>query len=375
MSDVIRILHVQTGMVRAGIETMIMNYYRNIDRQIIQFDFAGYKTEKCSYDDEINALGGHIFYYPQYKIYNHIHFVRWWNSFLREHTEYKIIHCHAEGTYGLISKIAKKYGRYVIAHSHSPRGVELLSIKLLPFHISSIMVRHTADFFLGCSYKALLDKFGRKIANNPDKAFVLHNAIDILQFRYDPRIRKKVREDLGVGDDTIVIGTVGRIEQPKNPFFICKIIKSMCEKELRFHFLWLGTGTKENKVKRKLKKYRKNVSFLGVRDNVNDYLQAMDIFIFPSIYEGLGMAAVEAQASGTPTILSESCPKETVLTDICHCINRRKLKKWCDTIELLGVSQKTDTSLRIIDAGYDISKESDTLVRIYKKLLAGELLQ
>lgn len=367
MNEPIRVLHVEMGMIRAGIETMIMNYYRNIDRDRVQFDFAGYKTEECDYDNEIRCLGGRIYYYPRYTLINYGMFVKWWDNFFEQHPEYKIVHSHAEGTYDIVLKIAKKHGCFTIAHSHSSRGIELPTPKSILFHISSIKVRNTADFFFGCSKNAIIDKFGNKIYNDANRSKIINNAIDISNYRYNQLIREEARKELKISDDTLVVGTVGRIERQKNPFFICKIIEELSKRKINYIFIWLGTGKMESRVKKKLEDFKNSVMFLGVKGNVDYYLQAMDVFILPSLWEGLSVASIEAQASGTPVLLSESCSHEVNVTDICKFLSLKNVGPWCDEIVKCFHKVKKDTSKQVEEAGYGILKESKELALFYER--------
>lgn len=331
MTQPIRILHVLTAMNLAGTETLLMNLYRNIDRSKIQFDFAVTTNKKCAYDDEIESLGGRIIHYPLYRGVNHLSYVSWWNKFFRQHEEYHIVHGHIGSTAAIYLHIAKKYGRYTIAHSHSTYGP--LNLHTILYKIFSYPTRYIADYFFGCSKDALVDRYGKKILNK-DNARVLNNGIDAQKYIYSNEVRESIRKEFNLKKDEIIIGTVGRLTPPKNPFFIAHLIKGLLNSNLSFRFLWIGTGELESELKEMLSEEvkKRQVIFAGTRKDVNKCLQAMDIFVFPSVYEGLGIAAVEAQAADLPTLCSWGLPKELSVTDRCCFLPMNDLNSWVEKI-------------------------------------------
>ena len=213
----IRILHVLSAMNRAGVETMLMNLYRTIDREKIQFDFAVTTTARCDYDDEIESLGGRSIHYPRYVGKNHFAYTKWWNDFFKAHPEYRIIHGHIGSTASIYLTIAKKYGCYTIAHSHSTSGG--FGMHKVLYKIYSYSTRYIADYFIGCSTEALVARYGRRVAGNHDISFVLNNGIDVAKYAFSSQIRKEVLEELCLSVNDIIIGTVGRLTPQKNPFF------------------------------------------------------------------------------------------------------------------------------------------------------------
>ena len=248
MDKPIRILHVLTAMNRAGTETMLMNLYRAIDRNKIQFDFAVTTTEHCDYDDEITALGGKIIRYPRYTGKNHFSYKKWWNRFFGEHPEYRIIHGHIGSTASIYLGIANKYGRYTIAHSHSTGGKA--TVHDFMYQIYSHSTRYIADYFIGCSTEALISRYGSSVAADHTKSIVLNNGIDVDKYRYSEQIRDEVLSELGLGKNTFIVGTVGRFTEAKNTLFVVDILARLKEKEPDFLFLWAGTGELKEQVEK-----------------------------------------------------------------------------------------------------------------------------
>lgn len=317
----IRVLQVLGGLNRGGAETMVMNLYRNIDRNKIQFDFIKHTESKCAYDDEIKELGGRIYSIPKYKVYNHFQYKKAWNNFLKKHPEYKIIHGHVRSTATIYLKIAKKYGLYTIAHSHSTssgKGIKAIIKNMLQFRI-----RYIADFFMGCSQDANEWLFGKKIANS-EKCFVLPNAIEVEKYKYNEEIARKIKAEFNIKNDEIVVGHIGRFSYMKNHKFLIEIFEKLCKTE-NCKLLLVGDGELKNDIQNivKNKHLENKVIFTGVRSDVNEILQAMDIFVMPSIFEGLPVTLIEAQASGVPSLIANTITKEV---DITPLIYRENLK-------------------------------------------------
>lgn len=321
IDNCIRVLQVLGGLNRGGAETMVMNLYRNIDRNKIQFDFIKHTESKCAYDDEIKELGGRIYSIPKYKVYNHFQYKKAWNNFLKKHPEYKIIHGHVRSTATIYLKIAKKYGLYAIAHSHSTssgKGIKAIIKNMLQFRI-----RYITDYFMGCSKEANEWLYGKKIANS-EKCIILHNAIDVEKYTYNEDIRNKLRKELNIKEDEMVVGNIGRFSYMKNHKFLIDIFEKLCKTE-NCKLLLVGDGELKNDIQNivKNKHLENKVIFTGVRSDVNEILQAMDIFVMPSIFEGLPVTLIEAQASGVPSLIANTITKEV---DITPLIYRENLK-------------------------------------------------
>lgn len=332
MSEPIRILHVLTAMNFAGTETLLMNLYRNIDRSQIQFDFAVTADHECAYDAEIQRLGGRIIHYPLYRGVNHFSYVSWWTHFFKNHPEYYIIHGHIGSTAAIYLHIANKFGRFTIAHSHSTSS-HRVNLHDMLYCVFSYPTRYVADYFMGCSRDALIDRYGKGILKNKNH-FILNNGIDARKYIYSKETRNNVREEIHISEDEIVIGTVGRLTPQKNPHFIIHMIQELEKRKIKFKFLWVGIGEKEEEIRKALYKELENgtVIMTGARADVNRVLQAMDIFVFPSLWEGLGIAGIEAQAADLPTLCSRGLPEELSVTDRCCFLPMNDLNSWVEKI-------------------------------------------
>ena len=369
--DPIRVLHVLTAMNMGGTETLLMNIYRNIDRTKIQFDFAVTTKKEGDYDNEILSLGGRVIHYPQYRVTNHASFVRWWKDFFSIHPEYRIIHGHIGSTAAIYLSIAKKYGRFTIAHSHST--TPQLSLHSVVYMLYSFPTRFIADYFFGCSKQAIIDRYGIRIANDLKKSEVLNNGIDSKQFAFSVETRERIRREFNIEKGTIVIGTVGRLTHPKNPYEIIRICKELKERGVEFSFWWFGKGELEDEIRKMIEiNSLDNVHLMGTRRDINNVLQGMDIFIFPSIWEGLGIACVESQAAGLPTLCSDSIPVEACVSNLFEYLPRNQTRIWCDKIEkvIKKISEndynRPDMRREIINNGYDIFNTAQKLELFYK---------
>lgn len=361
----IRILHVLAAMDMAGTETLLMTFYRQINTELVQFDFAVCTDRECAYDKEILERGGRIFHYPRYNIFNHFTYRRWWKEFISNHSEYQIIHGHIGSTAAIYLSIAKKYGRYTIAHSHSTNGEK--SLTAIIYQLYSYPTRNIADYFFGCSQQALEDRYGKVVANDKKKSRVLNNAIDAKRFIFNPYKRKEIRHEYGLDEKEYIVGTVGRLTPQKNPFFQIKVIKSLVNKGVVFKFLWFGKGELENDIRDEIKNQgiEDYVILAGVRPDVNNILQAMDVFSFPSLWEGLGIACVEAQAAGLPVVCSNAIPHEVKVCKNCHFTPIDDENTWADKIVELMDAPRKDCYQDVVDAGYDIVASAQWLQNFY----------
>lgn len=360
MEDKIRILHVVTTMNRGGLETMIMNYYRHIDKSKIQFDFLVHRDFEADYDQEIKQLSGHIYHLPRLNPFSR-NYRKEFKQFLKEHS-YQIIHVHQDCLSSIALKVAYKNGVPTrIAHAHSTSQDKNIKYLIKRFYMRSIPKYATHLF--ACGKEAGDWMFQGKSYE------IMNNAIDSQNFKYDELLRNNVRKILSIKDDEVVIGHVGRFNYPKNHEFIIDIFHELSQKDKKFKLLLVGTGDLGNKIKEKVKELnlQDKVLFLGNRNDVNELMQTMDIFLFPSHYEGLPVTLVEAQASGLPIIKSNNVPDQCKITPYVWSLSLDDhVDTWVNKIlEVYESFERTDTSKYIKDAGYDINSNVKWLEDFY----------
>lgn len=356
----IRILQVVTYMDRGGLETMLMNYYRHMDREKIQFDFLVHRQERAAYDDEIKALGGEIYRLPRLVPWSKSYLAAL-NQFFDDHPEYKVVHVHQDCLSSVILKAAESHGVPVrIAHSHNANQDKNLKypIKLwyrreIPQYATNLFAcgKDAGDWmFCGAPYQ------------------IVDNAIDVAAYACDPAKRTEMRQQLGLADE-LVIGHVGRFNPQKNHPFLLDIFAALLKKEPNAVLLLVGGGEDMPKIQAKARELgiADHVRFLGVRSDVADLMQAMDVFVFPSLYEGLPVTMVEAQAAGIPCIISDKVPEECIIT--AGAVDVMPLsagaEAWADAILEKCNTPRTDHSAEIAAHGFDITTEAVKLQEFY----------
>lgn len=358
----IRILQIVNYMDRGGLETMLMNCYRHIDRNAVQFDFLVHRDFRAAYDDEIEALGGKIYRLPRLNPFS-ISYKKALKTFFWQHPEYKIVHCHQDCLSAVPLKIAKQCGVPVrIAHSHNSNQDQNWK-----FIIKSHYMKKTpavATHFFACSEAAGKFMFpGQSVT-------IIKNGIETEKYSFDPAIRTVVREELGLKDQ-LVVGHVGRFMPQKNHTFLIDVFAKVFERNVDARLLVVGEGPHEAEIRDKVSKagLTEHVIFLGLRTDVHRLLQAVDVFVLPSLYEGLGIVAVEAQSSGAFCVLSDRVPDECKMTDNVQFISLEESPSvWADHI-LTGASvQRTDKSDQVVANGYDIQTTADYLQDFYTKM-------
>lgn len=353
----IRILHIVTYMGRGGLETMLMNYYRAIDRAKVQFDFLTHRDFRADYDDEIEALGGKIYRLPNLNPFSRS-YLGALDRFFREHPEYRIVHSHLDCMSAIPLKAAKKHGVPVrIGHAHNsnqPRDAKYL-LKLF----FKRMIAGQATQLFACSEEA-----GRWMFGNADFR-VLNNAIDAGKYAFDADIRSTVRRELGLPADALVVGHVGRFDPQKNHRFLVEIFEKMPEDA---RLLLVGDGVLRPDVEQQAEALgiRDRVLFTGVRTDVDRLLQAMDVFLMPSLFEGLPVSIVEAQAAGLPCLISDKVPIECKKTDLVTQIPLdASPAKWAEAVLSAAEAPRGNTLAQIRETGFDIRANAEWLQNYY----------
>lgn len=367
MSEPIRILHVIGIMNRGGAEAMIMNLYRNIDRTRIQFDFVENEGEEAAFDVEILSLGGRIYRCPRYRGKNHFAYTNWWKAFFEGHRgEYPIVHGHIGSTAAIYLSIAKKCGAYTIAHSHSAgTGSGLYRAFAYP-------TRYVANHFFACSRNAGISRYGKKVGNDASLCQVLNNAIDTRKFVFNEEKKQQMRRTLRIEQNILVVGHVGRFVDAKNHLFLIDVFAHIHECNPNSTLLMVGDGELRPQIEAAIaQKHLKNAIIItGVQSNVNDYYQAMDVFVFPSVYEGLPVSMVEAQAAGLPCCISTNVPEETAITNLVEFIPLANgANHWADRVLHRATEPRRNMQQEIEQAGFDVSATSKWLEDFYTKVV------
>ena len=366
----IRVLLLFTVMDRGGAETMVMNYYRHIDRQKIQFDFMVHREQRGAFDDEIESMGGRIYRMPPIYPQNFARYKRMLKGFFDEHTEYQIIHSHMSelGYFAFVE--ARKHGIPVrICHAHNApnfRHENLIQyIKLIPRYYFIRRIRHlTTDFFV-CSHIAGLWLYGQK---RQDKFVFMRNAIETEKFLYNVGEANAIRQELGLSNQRIICH-VGRFNKQKNHSFLIDIFKEILDNDPDSILLLVGDGELRKEIEDKVNSLnlQGNVRFLGVREDVPQLLKASDLLLFPSYYEGLSVVLVEAQATGITCVVTNSLANETIICkDQMRLVSLKKsAKEWADIVLDSNTKRQGDAVDMMKKEGWDVGVNAKWLQDFY----------
>ncbi|WP_286084642.1 glycosyltransferase family 1 protein [Faecalibaculum rodentium] len=369
----IRVLEVfREPMANGGQESFLMNMYRNMDRTKVQLDFLTPFT--CDNPDlmaEIESMGGKVFTYDHpFGENNNAVFKESVQEFLANHP-YSIVHFHSGSTYALMegAKLAHDAGIPVrVVHSHCG------GFKNLKYHVIKTLsipwlLKYPTDY-LACSDLAAEWKFPKSVIQD-HRYTVIHNAVDTDRFRLDPALRKKTKESLGIPEDTSVLGHVGRFSLQKNHAFLIDIFAVVHRKNPEAILLLAGAGELEAEIRDKVKTLglEDSVKFLGLRKDIPALMNAMDVFVLPSFFEGLPVVGVEAQATGLPVITSTAVARELPLEDLAQYIPLESSPEiWAEAILKAANESRAhrrDTSGDIAKAGYEIKAAARDFEQFY----------
>lgn len=361
----IRVAQIMGKWIGGGVEAVVMNYYKNIDRNKVQFDFIFDDDSTDIPYEEIEALGGNVILIPPYQKVLKYHKVL--KKVLKD-GNYKIVHSHIN-TLSVFSLFAAKCAGVPvrIAHSHSTTNKKEWKKNLLKQLFRPFVKLFATDYF-ACTEHAGKWAFGNKKFEK-GKVTILNNAIELEKFIYDSKVRKIKRKELKIKDSTLVVGHAGRFVAQKNHEFIIDVFNEVHKKNNDSVLLLVGQGPLMDEVKEKVKKFKleDSVMFLGQRNDINELYQVFDIFLFPSLYEGLGMVLIEAQCSGLPCLASTEVPSIAKVTENLDFIDLDCAPEIWATFVLNSVN-KTDRKSyieQISDKGYNIKVENKKLESYY----------
>ncbi|MFB9861020.1 glycosyltransferase family 1 protein [Salinicoccus siamensis] len=351
-----RILHVFGGLDSGGAESRIMDIYREIDRTKIQFDFLVHTNKKGFFEDEINDMGGRIYRVPRFDITTIYSYFKAINNFFKKHSSYKVVHGHILSTAFIYQRYAKKYDIPVrIAHSRCGSRTEF-NFK----NATKELFKRFSRFYV--THKFAVSKIAGDSAFGSNKVRsgaveILPNAIKTEKYKYDQEIRENKRQELKANGN-FLIGHIGRFTKQKNHDLVIDVFHELNKQEPNTMLVLVGDGELKSDILTKVNSLglSKQVIFTGVRDDVHELLQAIDLLLFPSFYEGLPGVVLEAQAAGLPCIVSNKITKEVKITDLVTYVSLEKNAIfWSEKIrETLRSYKRESKHSEIIEAGYDI---------------------
>lgn len=367
----IRVLHILDELNTGGAERIVTSYFKFMDRSLFTWEFVvtrySDKDKVGLLEPTVLGLGGKIYYVPR-KRENYLANIAAIDKIIAN-GNYDIVHSHLDELSAIYLLSAKIHHVPVrICHSHLSgtdrgRGVELLCKLFRP-----LMFAVTTDKF-ACGIDAGKALWGKKCMENND-VHIMNNAIEVNKFAFKEEIRKKKRDELGLQKNT-VLGSVGRLSYQKNPEFILKTFNNYHNLNRNSTLLLIGEGDKKEELQEYIDKYNLNdsVILLGRREDVNELMMAMDIFLLPSRFEGLPIVLVEAQCSGLPCFVSDNITKEIAISqNIFYLSLTKSPKAWANYIYKKFKMNDRLTGLKLVEeANYDIKKEALVLQNYYRE--------
>ena len=365
----IRILHSVSNMDRAGIETMLMNYYRHIDREKVQFDFLCNKVKPGAYDDEIKALGGKIYHTPGLNPLKYFQYLKFMKELFSENGDYRILEAH-NGSFGVYALYAAKRNNIPIRIFHA-HGASITKDWKLPLKlVCKALLPGCMTHRFSCGVAAATCYFGES-SYGSKKYELIPNAIEVERFVYNPQFRDKIRKQYCL-EDKHVIGHVGRFMKQKNHTFLLDVFAKVAARDRDAILVLLGDGELFSDMKKKAIELGldERIIFTGNVGNVNEWYNAFDVFVLPSVWEGLPVVGVEAQANDLPCVFSDSITKEIGLSHKAKFVSlTASIDQWVNEImSSIQEKERNNNTVLITENHYNITQEAKKLQERYIQL-------
>lgn len=364
---VIRVLQVLDKLsLNSGVCSVVMNYYDNIDHNKIIFDFLVHEDTPLYFKEKLESNGSRIYQMPELKTKNLLKYVKTLNKFFNNHKEYKIVHGHIANAAIFYLSMAKWNGVPVrIIHSHNSQGADKFYKKLRNYALN-LPIKGIANYYFACSDKAAAFLFGENYINYNVK--ILNNAINVNKYAFNIDTRAKLRNKLNI-NNKFVIGHVGRFSNQKNHYFLIDIFNEIHKSNQNTILMLIGKGELEQNVKEKVHALDldNSVLFMGLRNDVDELMQVMDVFVLPSLFEGLPVVGIEAQASGLPCLFSKNITKQADITSsVIYLDINSGVEVWKNEIlKLKGKRRLAENADKIKVADFDIMEQCKVLSNFY----------
>lgn len=367
----IKILYIcDTLKYRSGISSLIRNYIKYLNKEKFQIDMMIYSDSELKIVEELKNEGVNIIYMPKLKLGKIINFIIFLKEFFRKNSRYKIIHSHFTQIDSLVFFIAKIYGvKKFISHSHNTKYSEY-KLRAIRNYFLCFFIKKQATIWGACSKKAGEFLYGRNFSVSP-RSLIINNGIESHKFLFNLLIRKKVRRNLKI-ENEILLGTVGSCKPQKNQMFLIEILKILKEEykdKKKYKLLIIGDGELKLNLQKKIKQLglEEECILLGERKDVNELMQAIDIFLLPSLYEGLPVVGIEAQAMGIPCYFSDTITREAAICNVEY-LSIKDPKIWVKKILTDKRVRIENATYYIKEKGYEIIEEVKKLEKVYEEL-------
>lgn len=359
-----RLLCLLSGMNAGGAETFLMKVYRNIDKELYQMDFCINVQEKCFYEDEILSMGGRIYRIPA-KSENLKEFKKQLAEIIKSNSYDNVLRITSSAMGFMDLMIAKKAGAKVCcARSSNASDGDSLKSKIV-HRMGRMMYNPYVDVKVAPSDLAAKYTFGEKVYEN-GKVNIIHNGVDLGVFKFYPDERLRIRAELGIDENTKIVGHVGRFDEQKNHAFLVDIFVKMLQREKNLKLLLVGKGMLQEQTRERAQRYgiSDHIIFAGVRNDIPHMLSAMDVFVFPSLYEGMPNTVIEAQATGLPCIIADTITREADITGLVKYMPLGNAEDWANKALQAINPERADTKESFIKNKYDIQSVADEFVRL-----------
>lgn len=378
---ILKVLEVNVDDIgHGGVYSFVINVMRHKKEKDLIMDFCAFEQfESQDHIKEIESLGGHVYYagYSGNKLIKQIVCQKKLEMLVKEN-QYDVVHIHSDVANKLLgyAKACKKAGvNHIIVHSHSS-GIDhgYRIFKEVLHRLAKVRLNGVAEVYAACSDYAAEWMYNSKLRKK-SKIIIINNGIDIEKFKYDIKIRNKWRNELEL-DGKVVLGHVGRFDYQKNHAYLIDVFSAIEKRRQNVVLLLIGEGEGKKDIEEKVKKLglSDKVMFLGVTNKVHELLQAMDLFLLPSHFEGLPISGVEAQAAGLPVIFSNKITREAQLTsNVRFASIEGTPEEWADYAEELIQCERKDTSQELVNKGFDNMTSIRKLESIYYKLCTSEI--
>lgn len=367
----LKVLFFIDRLLWGGIQSLVYDILKHNDNQRMKIDILNLDDGKeYSLTNTLKEMGINVYQLKNTWIRTLFDFPNYFeqiDKFFAAHHDYDVVHMHSSSKNYYILKAAKKYGIPVrVAHSHNTGFQTHNPLSIFIGDLMKRPLKRYATHCCGCSNLACEWMFGKGCVEQ-GKAKVILNAINSQPFIYDKEIRKEIRKELDI-EDKFVIGHIGRLERQKNHDFLIDIFGEVAKLKNNAYLLLVGTGSLQRMLEQKVAALglADKVIFLGFREDRNRILQAMDCFVFPSLYEGFGIGVIEAQTSGLPVFTSGNVPKDVKFTPETHFISlEQSPQEWAKAIVKKGQIERKDMTKEIQKTGFEIQTLIDNLYKLY----------